>query len=247
MMKGTAMKKILIVEPSKSFAQFVQLVLSRLNYKIFHTIYAEEALKIIRREIPDLIICETVLSDKGGIELCKIVKKEPITASIPVVFISTDGFYKTREDAKKAGGVDYLTKPVTVRDLHNLMQRHLPYNLKRYNLRASIILNLIVDDGSKALEMNSLSIGEGGIYIETLNPNPVGTLLKITLPLPSLKEPLRLKGKVIYINDTLAFGMPKGMGVKFVELDQNTITLLSHYMESYLSDFLPFSPSTTQI
>ncbi|HAK60998.1 MAG TPA: hypothetical protein DCO77_11545 [Nitrospiraceae bacterium] len=235
------MRSVLLVEPSKSFAHFVVLVLTRLGYELLHATKYEEGVEIIKKGKPDLIISETKLHSKGGIELCEALKSDPEYLSIPVVIVSTDGFYETKLAAQKAGCADYITKPVTARTLHEMMERHLPFYHKRHNLRAKMILTATVEDGNNSYDLKTGNMGEEGIYLETEQPLPAGTVLNISLPLPGLRLPLHLKGQVIYAMPDPTQSLAAGMGVKFIEMDQNTVTLLRHYMESYLSDFIPGS------
>lgn len=237
------MKKVLIIDPSEPFAQFLKIVLARLDYEVIHEKNAEKALLNMPKLMPELILSEAMLPGMNGIELCERLKREPTLSHIPVAILSIDGAMETKLCAQKAGCVDFLTKPVTPQSLFELMERHLPYDYKRHNIRAKMIITALVNDGSRSTEMNTLSIGEGGLYLGTDQPSPVGAKLTIKLPLPSLISPLNLQGEVIY-NTTNESGVTTGIGIKFIGMDENMITLLRHYMTSYLSDFLPESPKS---
>ena len=134
-------------------------------------------------------------------------------------------------------------KPVTAGEFHELMQRHLPFRQKRHHIRAKMGVTATIDDGEKLQEMRTLTLGEGGLYLSSEKPYKVGTTLTINLLLPSLNSPLILQGEVIYINDKSEAGLTKGMGVKFIELNQNMKVILRHYIQSYLSNYLSESPS----
>lgn len=238
------MKKVLIVEPSRSFAQFLKYVLSRLDHEVVHYVNAKQVIEEINSVMPDLILTEINLRDLSGIELCNKLKTNSVVANIPIAIVSIDGSIETRQSAQKAGCVEYLTKPLTSRSIHELMERLLPYEHKRHNVRAKMNVNVIIHDGVKSREIKTDSIGEGGLYACTEDSYKSGTKLSIRLSLPSLRTALELQGEVVYAsgNNLQSVG-PKGMGIKFVGMDQNTTTLLRHYMECYLSDYLPVSPS----
>lgn len=235
------MKRVLLYEPSGTFAQFMTYLLERLGYQVSHVDNADQVLNEITATMPDMIIAEAHLKEFSGIELCCRLKGERMLAGIPVAIVSVDGSIEARLDAHKAGCVDYLTKPLTARSIHELMERHLPYHYKRHNLRAKMHVNAHISDGSSSATMKTLSIGEGGMYACTDQPFKVGTILDISLPLPSLRSPIQLKGEVIYTTNGIQPELPKGMGVKFIGMDSNTVTLLRHYMESYLHDYVPES------
>jgi CheY-like chemotaxis protein/Tfp pilus assembly protein PilZ len=235
------MNKVLLFEPSRTFAQFMKYVLSRLDYQVFHIDNPNQILSEISNIMPDLIIAETNIKELSGIDLCRKLVGDKRLSNIPVAIISIDGTKETRQDAHTAGCIDYLTKPVTAREIHELMQRHLPYHHKRQNIRVRMHVNARISDGTRSDNMKTLTIGEGGMYACTPQPLKVGTILGISLPLPGLKSPLELKGKTIYTTEDNDSLLPRGMGIKFLGMDNNTVTLLRHYMESYLSDYLPES------
>jgi CheY-like chemotaxis protein len=233
------MNTILLVEPSKTFAQFLTMALSHLGCQVITTRDAETALATVVHERPQLILSETRLPGVGGIEFCTRLKGTAETARIPFIIISTDGLLSTRQQAQQAGCSDYLTKPVTARSLHELVERHLLFDHFRHDIRVRMQLNAIVNHAGQTATLRTTSIGEGGLHLTSPAPCSVGTLLDIQLPLPGLAAALQLKGKVIYLTGEGESGRPAGMGIKFVGLDLNTTTLLRHYMESCLCDFLP--------
>jgi DNA-binding response OmpR family regulator len=236
------MKRILILEPSQSFAQFLSYILKRLGYEVTHLVRSNQALETLLEGTPDLIISETTIPDIGGIEFCQKLKQMEKFSKIPVAIVSIDGSIETRQLAQKVGCVDYLTKPVTARDIHELMERHLPYHHKRHNIRTKLGVRVKIHDGKHSESLRTLSIGEGGMYLQTKQPYQVGASVEIEAFMPSLRNPLFLRGEVIYATITDREGLSRGMGIKFIGLDLNTTTLLRHYLESYLSDFLPESP-----
>jgi CheY-like chemotaxis protein len=235
------MKRVLIIDPSAPFALFLKIALSKLGYEVTLKKNGEEALHYLVTEKPELILSEAKLPGIGGIELCEKVKKEPGLAHIPIAIISIDGTMETKSCAQKAGCVDFLTKPITSRSLYELMERHLPFHYKRHYIRVNMSVKAVVSDDSTSREMSTFSVGEGGLYLCTDQPNPVGAKLTIKLPLPGLIAPLILQGEIVYINTTSEGGVPNGAGIKFIGMDENTVTLLTHYMMSYLSDFVPES------
>jgi len=236
------MKKVLLLEPSQSFAQFLTYILSRLGYEVIHLKSSDKVLDDIENMMPDFIITEIAIPNMGGIQFCEQIRTIDAVSNVPVAIISIDGSIETRQLAQQAGCVDYLTKPITVRAIHKLMQRHLPFAHKRHNIRAKMAVTAAVNDAVQHQELKTFTIGEGGLYLQTERPYKVGSHLDIQLPLPSLRKPLHVRGEVIYIMETNGRELPKGMGIKFIGLDLNAETLLRHYLESYLSNFLPESP-----
>lgn len=236
------MKKVLIVDPSKTFGHFLRYVLLRLGYNAAHVTEGKEALKIIESTRPSLVTSEAHLKDMDGMEFCRMVRDARYEPEIPVAVISIDGTAETKLFAQKAGCIEYLTKPVTFRTIHDLMERHLSFSHQRQHLRAKMSLKVLVDDGSGEREMRSATMSEGGMYLCTDHPAEQGSKLDMKLLLPGLKSPISLRGEVVYSLKNDSPEIAAGMGVKFIGMDDGLITILRNYVESYLADFLPELP-----
>lgn len=233
------MKKVLLYEPSGTFARFMNYLLVRLGYEVVHVDNAGQIMAAIAAARPDFIIAEAHIKDLSGIELCKLIREEMAQGTIPVAIVSIDGSLAARSDAQQAGCIDYLTKPLTARAIHGLMERHLPFHHKRQSLRANIHVNATIRAGNSIETLATQSISDGGMYACTDNPRKVGTILNIRLHLPGLKSSIELNGRVIYTTNAGDPKLPQGMGIKFTGIDSNTETLLQHYLESYLHGYLP--------
>ena len=100
-------------------------------------------------------------------------------------------------------------------------------------------INVSLRDGTEYRSHLTLTVGEGGLFIETETPLKSGTPLDIMLDLPETVDGVRIKGEVVYTVDRAQENHPAGMGVKFVNVDPGTKKFLANYMESYLSNTLP--------
>ncbi len=238
------MKKVLIVDPSRPFAGFLRLVLSRFGYQAIHAPDAATAQYLLGGAAPDLVITETALPGMGGVELCRRIRGSERGAVIPVLVLARDGSPLTREAALAAGCDEFLTKPVTARVLHELMQKHLPFSPRRKTLRARMeaTATVAVREGKtvgwRKETLRTVSVGEGGLFLRRTTPFPEGTALDISLTLPNLKRPLHLDAEVSYALPEPRGKLEQGMGVRFTGLDPNTSTLFTHYLENYVSGFV---------
>jgi CheY-like chemotaxis protein len=82
------LKSILLVDDSKFQRLANEGVLARAGYKIVTASDGEEALVIAHDRIPDLILLDMMLPKLGGPEVLRALKKDPVTASIPVIVLS---------------------------------------------------------------------------------------------------------------------------------------------------------------
>ena len=232
-------KHILIIDSSASFTKYIEVVLMRLGYSSMTARSARDGLQILKGRIPDLIITEAVLPDMNGLELCTRIKSSPRTKKIPLLVVTVDSRLNERIKGNTKPFNESLTKPVSVKDLFDALQKHLPYKNGRKNLRAPIAARVLCKDGTHYRSYVTMSIGEGGMFIETEKPRPLGEVIQPQLLLPGLIDPLPLTGEVIYSVEVERENHPQGMGIKFLEMEPVTKTILSNYIQSYLSDSLP--------
>jgi CheY-like chemotaxis protein len=84
-----------------------------------------EALRLIREHRPDVVFMDLRMSDVDGLEATRRIKADPDVASIPVIAVTASAFGDTREAARAAGCVDYLSKPVRAESLFSALHTHI--------------------------------------------------------------------------------------------------------------------------
>ncbi|PCK30122.1 response regulator [Pseudoalteromonas piscicida] len=105
------MSDILIVDDMPENLQVLQLILRKEGFKVLAARGGDIALGIVKKQQPELIITDIKMPNMSGIELCKVLKSENTTASIPVIFVSAYEDSESLVQALEVGGVDYITKP----------------------------------------------------------------------------------------------------------------------------------------
>ncbi|MHB8154489.1 MAG: response regulator [Candidatus Omnitrophota bacterium] len=108
---------ILIVEDEKDIVKMLDYNLKKEGYKTLVAHDGEDALDMANTKLPDLILLDLMLPGVDGLEVCKELKSERKTASIPVIMLTA----KTQESDKviglELGADDYVTKPFSPREL----------------------------------------------------------------------------------------------------------------------------------
>ncbi len=137
------MHTILVVDDEEPVALSIELSLRR-EYQMRVANSAIEALKIIRRAVPDLIILDIMMPGMDGIQFCNELRKDPMFYSIPILFLTAKGRIEDKITGLEAGADDYLTKPFDVRELQ---------------LRVKAILRRISDSQSAADSPEKLESG----------------------------------------------------------------------------------------
>lgn len=112
MIENSRDKTILVVD---DIAENIDVLsgLLRSKYKIKAALNAERALVIANTSPqPDLILLDIMMPGTDGIEVIKQLKKNPLTAQIPVIFVTAKDKDKDEKEGLKLGAVDYITKPI---------------------------------------------------------------------------------------------------------------------------------------
>lgn len=120
-------KLILVVDDDELMRAFYATVFKRNSHQFqFHAVSStDEALKYLSHTKPDAIIVDWDMPGKSGIELIKTVKADPKLNDIRIFMISGRDQLSDAALALDSGAADYLTKPVTIRGLIELLQKRL--------------------------------------------------------------------------------------------------------------------------
>jgi CheY-like chemotaxis protein len=103
------MTKILLVEDSKFLRLATERALARAGYEVSSAIDGEEALRVAREKLPDLILLDMLLPKMSGPDVLLALKKDPATKAIPVVVI-TGMAQKNAERLRQDGAAGFLEK-----------------------------------------------------------------------------------------------------------------------------------------
>lgn len=119
--KGT----ILIVDDQQENIRLAGNVLSQFHYNIITATCAGEAVEILSKKIPDLILLDVMMPETDGLTVCRQIKANAAWAEVPVIFLSTLDDRDLIVPALSVGGVDYVTKPFNKAELLGRVRTHL--------------------------------------------------------------------------------------------------------------------------
>jgi two-component system, chemotaxis family, response regulator PixH len=111
------MATVLVVEDTKTEAVVITSALQGAGFTIVQAGSSEEAKIKLEQQKPDLIILDVVLPGISGFELCRELKEQPDTQSIPVVICSTKNSEMDKFWGMKQGASSYITKPIATDEL----------------------------------------------------------------------------------------------------------------------------------
>ena len=112
-----ANKKILVADDETDVLHLVTTNLKNAGYTVIKAEDGLVALTKARETRPDLIVLDLMLPELSGLEVCKVLKKEPGTAHIPIIMLTAKAEEVDRIVGLELGADDYLTKPFSPREL----------------------------------------------------------------------------------------------------------------------------------
>ncbi len=117
--------RILYIEDNISNIELISQVLinTRKSIKLETSITGKNGFEMAKKLQPDLILLDLNLHDAHGSDILSMLKNEPITTEIPVVIISADAMAEQREKLISLGAKNYLTKPIEVVSLLNIIDQ----------------------------------------------------------------------------------------------------------------------------
>jgi len=110
-------KKILAVDDEPSIVRLVTATLNARGYEVIAATNGEEALEMVARERPDLIVCDIMMPKMDGREVARRLAADPSTRAIPLIFLSAVGDIQNQLSTLEEAGQEYLTKPFNPSDL----------------------------------------------------------------------------------------------------------------------------------
>ena len=106
-----AKTNILIIEDEEDIRELVKYNLQRENFDVLEAESGEKGLKLAEHAIPDLVLLDLMLPGKGGLEICRILKRDVRTQNIPIVMVTACGEESDIVAGLELGADDYIVKP----------------------------------------------------------------------------------------------------------------------------------------
>ncbi len=109
--------RILIVEDEQAISEVLEYNLAKEGYDVELEYRGDTALDRIRTNPPDLILLDLMLPGLDGLEICRIIKRDQRTASVPLIVLTAKGGEVDRIVGLELGADDYITKPFSPREV----------------------------------------------------------------------------------------------------------------------------------
>ncbi len=120
-------ERILVVDDEKDLVDLVSYNLEKEGFAVLKAYDGEKALQIVKARNVDLMILDLMLPGIQGMEVCKLIRKDPVNAALPVIMLTAKGEEIDKILGLEMGADDYIAKPFSVRELlarvHALLRR----------------------------------------------------------------------------------------------------------------------------
>ena len=103
--------RVLIVEDEPNIVLSLEILLRRAGYETVSTGDGDEALELIRRTRPEIILLDIMLPKRNGYGVCRSVKSDPVLSSIPVIMLTAKGQEVEILKGLELGASAYIAKP----------------------------------------------------------------------------------------------------------------------------------------
>src|SRR3989449_11309751 len=117
------MQKVLVVDDSLSVRKLVENAVEGRGLQVLAAASAAEAILMIDRDRPDVVICDVILPDKDGYQICQYVRTHPAIGATPVLLISGIDNGTVQARAAEVRSDEVLFKPFGVDDLLRKIDR----------------------------------------------------------------------------------------------------------------------------
>ncbi|MEM6529890.1 MAG: response regulator, partial [Chloroflexota bacterium] len=109
--------RILIVEDDLDLAEMLNAYFKVQDYEVLMASWGEEALRISREEVVDIVVLDIRLPDIDGYEVCRQMRGQRQTENTPIIFLTEKRDRVDKLQGLELGVVDYITKPFDIQEL----------------------------------------------------------------------------------------------------------------------------------
>jgi DNA-binding response OmpR family regulator len=179
-------KRVLVVDDNRDTVRIVQEALEGAGFAVNSAFDGKEALELVRKDLPDLMILDLMMPKMSGYEVCGEIRKDPKTKELIVLMLTARSDVDAKIQGIEGGANDYLVKPVEPREVVSRVRRFL------------------ATEGAyqeKVLLERLEAIGQISLTVRHEINNPLAVICgqaQLLLQKKDLSEEIRNKTKIIY-------------------------------------------------
>ncbi len=109
---------ILVVEDEPAIQELIALNLEQAGYSSLQAVDGEQALDLVRDELPDLVLLDWMLPGMSGVEFARRMRADRRTQGVPIIMLTARADEQDKLTGLETGADDYITKPFSPRELN---------------------------------------------------------------------------------------------------------------------------------
>ena len=205
----TSRLRVLVVEDDLTTLELMREVLRAYDLEVVCESDSEKASERIRNERFDGIFLDLMMPKMSGFELAREIRVSPWNRSTTIVIVAANDDKKTMDDAFRAGGSFFLSKPIDRRSLTNLLKStrgtmlESRRRLRRVSLRTAVSGNV----NGTPIGVQSCDISEQGMLVDSSPALVIGADFQSSFRLPGQISTISAPGLVVRIDDTGRVGL----------------------------------------
>ncbi len=114
-------QRILVVDDDENILGLERTILEQEGFQVTTAGDGEHALKLLEQQPFDLVLLDVIMPDKDGFQVCRQIKQNARTRTIPVIFLTAKGGGEALAEGFESGGVMYINKPFTANKLLSIV------------------------------------------------------------------------------------------------------------------------------
>lgn len=230
-------KTILVPDDTNVYIFLMSIQLRKMGFNVRSFKTEDEVISSSSKNSPDMVFLDKGITGMECAGALKSLKESQSTSDIPVAVISSEPSEACREKCLEMGAESYIMAPVSIREMHEILQRclYIPSGYQRNYLRVCFSGKVMVTHDGIGEWLYSETLSERGIYIRKKYPYPVGSKVVVSIPLLEEKS-ISLDGKVIYIvKGSDESDKPSGMAIEFSDDNLDNLIVITNYVEGLLT------------
>jgi len=223
---------ILLVDDVDFTVDIEKRTLERTGCNILTAKNGVEALEVIRKNRPNLVLMDIYMPTMKGDECCKIIKENPEYQDIPVVFTTSSDREEAMQKCDISGCDGVITKPFKGKELFREIKKFVKLG-EREQIRVLYSGEINFKTGGREYEGEIHDISSGGLFVESHFLPQKGIKVELSFSLPKRDGKIRARAEVVRVMEKgslLNNELGRGFGVHFVDLSEDDQTAVNEYV-----------------
>jgi CheY-like chemotaxis protein len=233
MMNGAKKKTVLIVDDVELFIQLEISHLGRKRYDIHTAGNGNQGLEMARSIKPDIILLDLLMPDMNGDQVCRILKDDPDTSSIPIIMVSSGTREHSRSIIDSSGCDGLIFKPVRRDLLLSVVESLLKTNTRKFE-RMDVIIPCTVKMDDNEFSGMIYSLSSTGVFVELERPVIRGDMMEMKFQLPSVEKGISVRAGAVTWCGSLKDDGPSGSGIQFLTISAEAQNHINGYVRTHL-------------